>query len=311
MKDARRIFDFLLECSERGERSALLTLTAIIGSSSRALGAHMAVSEGGRQIGSFSGGCVEAAIAAEARRIIADGKAATLRFGAGSPFIDIRLPCGGGIDVLVTPDIEQGLLTDIMAMLDHRKPVLLRFSRDGGAGLVREPREASTGWCGGDFFVRHDPGLRLLILGHGEEPLALSRLATTYGADITVLSPEEEIIEMVTAMGATGHHLRTCSRSPWLASDEHSAIVLLFHDHDWEEELLFQALEQKAFFIGAMGSRATHARRMDRLRQMGMDQAGLDRLWGPIGLIPATRDPDTLALSIMAQIVQHYNALVR
>jgi xanthine dehydrogenase accessory factor len=83
-------------------------------------------------------------------------------------------------------------------------------------------------------------------------------------------------------------------------------LVLLFHDHDWEEALLAQALEQPAFFIGAMGSRATQARRLANLASRGIAPAALARLAGPIGLIAAARDPDTLALSAMAHIVAAY-----
>ena len=87
VKDAQRILRFILDAAERGTRTALVTITDVIGSSSRAPGTHMAVAEDGSYVGSFSGGCVEAAIVGEAQRVMAGGVAESLRLGAGSPFI--------------------------------------------------------------------------------------------------------------------------------------------------------------------------------------------------------------------------------
>ena len=82
---------------------------------------------------------------------------------------------------------------------------------------------------------------------------------------------------------------------------------MLFHDHEWETALLAQALGQPALFIGAMGSAATHARRLEALAAAGVGAAAASRVTGPIGLIPAARDPQTLALSVLAQVVAAYN----
>ena len=88
----------------QGQRVALVTLVGIEGSTSRGLGSQMAVAEDGRFAGSFSGGCIEDAIVAEARDVLAARTGRTVRYGAGSPYIDVRLPCGGGIDLCFTPD---------------------------------------------------------------------------------------------------------------------------------------------------------------------------------------------------------------
>ena len=90
--------------------------------------------------------------------------------------------------------------------------------------------------------------------------------------------------------------------------DRYSAVVTLFHDHDWELPYLAQAVRQDTLFIGAMGSPATHVRRRAALADLGIEPEALDRIVGPIGLIPATRDPATLALSALAQVVTAYQA---
>ena len=81
-------------------------------------------------------------------------------------------------------------------------------------------------------------------------------------------------------------------------------MVCLFHDHDWEAALLKQALKGPAFYIGAMGSELTHKNRCATLRDMEVSEKLIDRIKGPIGLIPAQRDARLLAISILAEIIQ-------
>ncbi|NRD91029.1 hypothetical protein C8024_18600 [Sphingopyxis sp. BSNA05] len=100
------------------QKIVLITLTAVTGASTRNPGAHMAVAEDGSSTGSFSGGCVEAAVVAEALDVINAGKPREIRFGADSPYLDIRLPCGGGIDLLFTPVADRGIVADILAVLN-------------------------------------------------------------------------------------------------------------------------------------------------------------------------------------------------
>ncbi|WP_445682757.1 XdhC family protein [Radicibacter daui] len=304
MKQASEIFRFLLAAAERGERTALVTITDVTGGSAREPGTHMAVSETGAYRGSFSGGCIEAALVGEARRVIDAGSAESLRFGAGSPFMDIRLPCGGGIDVLVSPLPEHAVLEQALALLDARQGVLIELGLEGGIGLHPVPPAAPvTGWHGGRFLACHQPDLRLLVVGHGTETLALARIAGAYGAEVQVLSPDQAITDQARALGVPAELLLTPGRSRHMGGDAHTAIVLLFHDHDWEAELLEQALESEAFFIGAMGSRKTQARRLEELRRRGADEAALRRISGPVGLITAVKDPETLALSALAEII--------
>jgi xanthine dehydrogenase accessory factor len=294
------IFDFLIASKERGERTALVTITAIIGSSSRAVGTHLGVSEAGGWIGSLSGGCIEAAVAAEARRVMKSGAAEVLRLGAGSPLIDIRLPCGGGLDLLIAPEPGIDALYCARDQLKARIPTVLSIGRHGTVTASAFSEGISTGWAGETFNICHTPKMRLFILGQGEEVVAMARLATAFGAEPIVLTPDDAAHA---ALVTNGHLLQTPSPSPHLASDKYSAIIFLFHDHDWEAQLLPQALAQDAFFIGAMGSQQTQAMRQTMLRDGGVPAAQIARLTGPIGLIPATRDPDSLALSTLAQIV--------
>ncbi len=284
----------------------LVTLTDVTGSATRAPGEHMAVAESGAVIGSFSGGCVEAAVIAEAQEVLAAGQPRQVRYGAGSPYIDIRLPCGGGIDLLFLPQPDCSQIDLALDILERRRPLKLRLSSSCSFAASEAAEADRTGWAGHDFLVRHDPQLRVVVLGHGAEPVALLQMAEAYGAETLLFSPQASLVDETRAKGTPAHLLRIVGRADNFVVDPWTAVVTLFHDHDWETDLLLQVLEQHPLFIGAMGSRRTHIERKNRLLEAGADSFAIDRVVGPVGLISATRDPQTLAVSILAQVVQVY-----
>jgi xanthine dehydrogenase accessory factor len=297
------VLTYVQDAAARGERTALIVLTAVDGGAARGTGTLMGVSEAGDWCGSLSGGCTEAAIAGEARRIIASGKAETLRIGAGSPLIDIRLPCGSGIDLLILPQPEKAVIANAIASLVARQPAVLAAGTDVALVLHEATSESQTGWQDSTFHLRLDPPLRMLIAGHGEEVESLARQAGAWGAVVAVITPDERLAGQP---GATP--LKTPTSPVLLDLDPWTALVLLFHDHDWEVPLLARALPQRHLWIGAMGSRSTHARRLVALAEAGVSAELSSRIHGPIGLIPSARDPETLALSVLAEVVAAYGA---
>lgn len=91
---------------------------------------------------------------------------------------------------------------------------------------------------------------------------------------------------------------------PGLALDARTAVVTLSHDAKIDEPALRAALESDAFYIGALGSRKNHAKRLERLKGLGFDDATLDRIAGPVGLPLGGRSPAEIAIAILAQITQ-------
>lgn len=283
-----------LEWIERGEAVALVTLVGIEGTSSRALGTQMAICASGECIGSFSGGCIEAAIVAEAQAVLRLGRGRQVRYGIGSPYIDVRLPCGGGIDLLFTPHPAMDLLRHVLEKLALREAVRLGVLAEG---LTLKDH---------GFALWLYPPLRILAFGQGEDLLAFMRLSHGYGAKIEGFTPSIRDMELAGKSALTVTRLTHTSRAPTIRADRWTAIILLFHDRDWEDALLPDLLAHPAFFKGAVGSRNTHRARLDRLRHAGIAEETCATLTGQIGLIPATRDPMTLAISILAQLAAHY-----
>jgi xanthine dehydrogenase accessory factor len=305
------VLRFVMEAGQRGRQVALVTITGLTGSSSRSLGTIMGVAEDGRFAGSFSGGCIEAAVVAEAREAIRDGRPRQVRYGAGSRYIDIRLPCGGGVDLLFHPSPDPAAIRQAVICLGERQPVALAQGRAGGIcilpSLARQvPGWQMPGWQGETFISWYAPPLGLVVIGHGAESLALLRLGLTLGTEMRLFSPDERVAMVAKALGARVKALTVPGPLPDLVADPWSAIVFLFHDHAWEPVLLEQALTQPWFFIGAMGSRGTHANRLETLRERGLPEEALARIVAPLGLIPSARDPVTMALSALAQVVDRY-----
>jgi xanthine dehydrogenase accessory factor len=304
------ILRFVAEAGRCGQRAALVTITGLTGSSSRPVGTLMGVTEDGCFAGSFSGGCIEAAVVAEAVEAIRDGRPRQVRYGAGSPYIDIRLPCGGGVDLLFQPTPDLDVIRQTVIRLEERQPLAIAQSALGSLHILADAAERLTGWRGETFTSWYAPPLRLVVVGHGAESLALVQLGLASGHLMTLLTPDERLVASGKRLGACTELLSTSGPSPALVADPWSAVVFLFHDHAWEPSLLEQVIAQPWFFIGAMGSRRTHANRLEQLRERGISEEALARITAPLGLIPSARDPMTLALSALAQVVDRYRLVV-
>lgn len=305
---ATEVLRLLADGARNGRRGVLATITELTGTGARAVGTHMAVLDNGDSAGSFSSGCVETAIVAEALDALRDGASRTVRFGQGSPYIDIKLPCGGGMDVLFLADPSIGVIEGALARLEARQPVALDLDPAGSLSHASEPELRSADWQNGVFTVGHAPPLRLVLLGHGAEMLTSLRLAQSFGASIELYSPEAEVVEAGLAAGVPSVVLISVSSPVQLQGDPWTAFLFLFHDHDWEPPLIAKALETPSFWVGAMGSRQTQLARGAALIEYGVPAEAITRVRGPVGLIPSSRDPATLALSALAEIVGGYRA---
>ena len=270
-------------------------------------GTHMGVCEDGSFAGSLSGGCIENAVVAEALAALKDNAPRLVRFGAGSPFLDIILPCGGALDVHFQPLSKGSFISDCMTALGSRKPFTIALV-DTGLACREGWQAASFSKADQSFAFGHWPVPRLVILGHGASVAALANLAATSGYDVDVLSPDERVLEAVKSVGLSTKRLSKTNDTHLLQSDPWTAFVFLFHDHDWEIALMKAALDSPHFYLGAMGSRRAHEGRCAALLGAGAAEAQVAAIHAPLGLFHSSRDPGTLALSALAQIIERYQA---
>jgi xanthine dehydrogenase accessory factor len=254
----------------------------------------MFISADGGRTGSLSSGCIDADVALHARTAYETGEGRKLRYGEGSPFWDIRLPCGGGLDILIMPMPSNALTRQIRLELLMRRSVRLYVGFDG---LSLLPKGAT------DIALEIVPDTRFVVYGKGREVTAFAHLATNAGFETLVASPEHE----ETARSSMSHpeNMPSLARStpPTITIDAWTACLLFFHNHDDEPDLLRMLLASDAFYIGAQGSLRTASKRAERLRAYGVPDIDVARVRGPIGLIPSTRDPRTLAVSVLAEVL--------
>lgn len=304
--DYETVFSFLNACADRHEPCVLVIVCAVEGSSMREAGTVMAVAQDGTFAGSLSGGCIENAVVSEALEALAKNEPRRVRFGAGSPYLDIKLPCGGGVDVHFEPLTGRTeLVPACFASLAARRPFSL--VRAGGQVAHEE------GWrapkfdpdCG-DWSFGFWPAPVLQIIGHGAGVEALAKLACAYGCWPKVYTPDERIIAAIKADGGWVYRLKRADVTDMLTGDAWTANVFLFHDHDWEIDLMARALELPHFYIGAMGGRRAHAFRTEALAARGVSEEAIATIHAPIGLFHSSRDPQTLALSTLAEVIRAY-----
>ncbi|MEZ5921084.1 MAG: XdhC family protein [Parvularculaceae bacterium] len=265
---------------------ALTTLVGIDGSSPRALGAQMAVSADGRSVGSISSGCLERAIVKEAQAAIKSGKDNLIRYGKKSRFLDIVLPCGSGVDILFSVNLDKAMLEAAANRLKARKPSKIELPIPGADKKK--------------FRKTFEPPIRIVAAGYGPELTVLAELANAAGFKFCALSPDAATLKACN----TDEKMRlvTATQSLDLTIDARTACVLLFHDREWERSLAPSFLRSSAFFVGAVGGGKTAVLRREMLIDEGLDEELIERLSAPIGLIPMTRDPSSLAISIIAEI---------
>lgn len=300
--DHARVLQFLSDCQARGEDCVLVTVCAVEGSSMRDPGTIMGVASDGSFAGSLSGGCIENAVVAEAIDALKADAPRVVRFGAGSPYLDIKLPCGGGLDVHFQPRIAPGVVQACLQSHANREP----FSLEIAGGVEHLPAWKPLHFDGAKGVFGHWPTPLLQIIGHGAGVGALAGLARTMGCDVRVLSPDLRIIEALGNDRIPATRLERSDQTDALASDAWTATVFLFHDHDWEIELMLRAFELPHFYLGAMGGRKAHSQRCDALAARGATPEQLTAIRAPIGLFHSSRDPQTLALSTLAEVIRTY-----
>ncbi|WP_417434271.1 XdhC family protein [Hoeflea sp.] len=176
-----------------------------------------------------------------------------------------------------------------------------------GQAVVKAFRTGKSGAVEADgqrFFLNvHVPSPRMVIIGAVHISQALAPMATMAGFDVTVIDPRTAF--------ATPERFETVDLiADWPEDalkdrpiDPFTALVAVTHDPKIDDWPLVSALKADAFYVGALGSRKTHARRVERLTEAGLDAAGIGRIAAPIGLDIGAQSPEEIAVAILAQVI--------
>ena len=192
-------------------------------------------------------------------------------------------------------DGTQILLPDTPALQALQDAATLALSRDDS--LVVDI--AGESW----FLHVHAPAYRLIVVGAVHIAQSLAPLAAALGYAVTIVDPRRSFASEERFPGVALVHDWPDEALGKLAPDPRTAIVTLSHDPKIDDPALDRALRGHAFFIGALGSRKTHAARLERLAALGHGSAALSRIRGPAGLALGSVTSAEIALSIVAEIV--------
>lgn len=284
------------DLAKAGRPFALITSLAIEGGAAREVGSLALVEDCGAMTGYLSNGCIDRDIQHHAVDSLESKKKKLIRYGDGSRYIDLKLPCGGALTVLIDPSPDTSAIIDAASALQARQSVSVTFHvpEDDDPELSRT--------------FTYAPRHRLVLAGRGAIFRSMAQLGHTTGFDVHLMSPEMNDLDAVGHFsGGQPLHLTSPNARQSLGMlDADSAFITLFHDHEWEPYLLCAALDTPARFIGSLGSRRTHTIRKEALRQMQVPEGELARLNGPIGLVPSLRDASSIAVSSLAEVCQAF-----
>ncbi|WP_294196033.1 XdhC family protein [uncultured Sphingomonas sp.] len=286
----------------KGEPLALATVVSTWGSAPRPRGSHMLVHADGRFEGSVSGGCVEGDILDTAAQVIAGAPFAVKTYGvADDSAWQVGLPCGGEISVMVQPVSAEGFDPELFDRIAEARAAgqSLTVTTDLATGHADlRPQET------GEMFVnRYDPPRRLLIVGAVQIAQSLAALAATLGIEVVVIDPRGRFLTEERFPGVTLDDRWPDEAVTAWKPGRATAIVTLSHDIKIDDPALIAALASDAAYVGALGSRRSHAARRERLAASGVDPDQLDRIDGPVGVDIGAVGPAEIALSIAAAMV--------
>ncbi|MEM6973024.1 MAG: XdhC/CoxI family protein [Pseudomonadota bacterium] len=306
-----------------GQGAALATVVETWGSAPRPVGSMLAISGAGDIAGSVSGGCVEGAVVVEAVEAIAEGRCRLLEFGVShDEAFAVGLACGGTIRVMVEPVGREGagqgwdatLLSELVARRADRQPVaVVTETADWTRRLVgpadmpalfRRERSGFDPEAIARFQALHLPPLRLVVVGaaHAAQPLVL--MARTSGYDVSLIDPRETFATPARFPDTPISHDWPDAALRAHGLDRRTAVVTLSHDPKIDDPALMVALASEAFYIGALGSTRTHAKRVNRLSAVGVSPGEIARLDAPVGLNIGALTPAEIAVSVMAEMTE-------
>ncbi len=307
----KEVLSQVLAWLQAGEACWLATVVQTWGSSPRPVGSLLACNKDGHIVGSLSGGCVEddllekltsGELAAEQAQFFQYG-------GTAEESEKFGLPCGGSLYIVVepqTPDTQTvahfAVLNDA---LNERRCAERTVNLQTQTSSVRPVEShAPLHWQPDEQVLTHTygPRFQLFIIGAGMVSKYLAEIAMMLDYDVTVCDPREELLDDFGVAGVKRVADMPDDAVRAHAKDEATAIVALTHDPRIDDMGLMEALTTNAFYIGAMGSTRTSANRRQRLLELDVSEADLNKLHAPIGLSIGSKTPPEIAIAILAEI---------
>lgn len=337
----RDIWNELEDWIQQGEPFVVARVIQTWGSAPRSVGAAMIVGKDMEVAGSVSGGCIEGAVIEEAQQVLEGGGAKQLTYGVEDETAwSVGLSCGGEVSVLVErhwafadSDVTRQVWEALRQAVQENRPAVLLTELEGTGHLLIDPEEDGIvgDWgedtdaafaAGRDVYVQRRNQVvevggkavfvqvfprrdQLLIIGAGHITIPLVQFAQALDFETVVVDPRQVFATKerfpVPPDQLIAQWPEAVLGDMELSDDTYA--VLLTHDPKIDDQALHILLKSSVRYIGALGSRKTHAKRCDRLREAGFGAPEIERIQGPAGLDINAKTPAEIALSIGAEMV--------
>ncbi len=294
------------------KKVAIATVISTWGSSPRQIGGQMSVNEDGEFIGSVSGGCVETSVIHEALACIKDGKHRIKDYGITNDLAwEVGLACGGSLKVLIQPlDFNDKIINTVKRKIDKRERVCITSNcKTGSRKVISDinqelPKNSYFDKYNQIFYHIIEPRMRLFIIGGVHLAQALSSLANVCEYEIIIIDPRNYF-----ANSERFPNNRIINEWPDIAFKDltlgkNDSIVALTHDPKIDDQAIKLALNSNIGYIGALGSKKTHDKRVQRLKKEGFNDLKISKIHAPIGIDINSKTPPEIAVSIIAELIK-------
>lgn len=328
---------------KQSDTIALARVVKTWGSSPRPVGSVMLVNPEGKMAGSVSGGCVEGAVVKQAKRALGDKTSAKLDYGVSDEEAwSVGLSCGGSIQVFLQPttfsegsvwsrllaNAQENQASTLISSLEDGDSTNTLLDEDGqvwgdelSEELLAEAKDAyakrthkTVTHHNKDYFIQIFPRRSLLlIIGAAHITVDLVALGNQFGFETVVIDPRGYFAENTTFIDLPSQLLQNYPSEVLnqFPLDAYTFCAILSHDPKIDDNALEILLPSEVGYIGALGSKKTHAKRTDRLLEKGIDQSLIDRIHAPIGVSINAKSAKEIALSIISQIIEVKNQYSR
>ena len=299
-----------------GHQTWLCTVVKTWGSSPRPIGSLLSCNADGQMTGSLSGGCIEEDLLEKLRAgELATDKPHLHIYGASDEDVErFQLPCGGQLHIVIEPIAQTSLdaINQMVSRLSERQCITRTVDIATGKMTLSEVDRFAHLQFSGEFdneaigedtrlIQTYGPRHQLFLIGAGQVSMYLADFARALDYHVVVCDPRAEMIGQWPVEGA-----QLINDMPDDAvrahADAFSAIIALTHDPRIDDMGLMEALKTDAFFIGAMGSTRTSAKRRERLKLLDLSDEEIARLHGPVGLPIGSKTPAEIAIAILGQL---------
>lgn len=335
--------EFLAQIEQWQNDKKKIVLARVIqtwGSSPRPVGSCMFISSDLEMAGSVSGGCVEGAVLKEAKTVFESGEGKMLAFGVSDDDAwAVGLSCGGKIQVYIQPfDMQNQVVDKLLNRLSTNEGAVMITQLTNGNTLInliadhevngaifpstviedakaayqkRTHKTVSEGEH--DYFIHvFPPRSKVIIIGAAHITADLISLANSFDFETIVIDPRSTFVKNTSFLVKpdTIYDAYPSEVLNEIKIDSYTYAVILSHDPKIDDDALKILLRSEVAYIGALGSKKNHEKRMSRLLQAGFTQSELDKINAPIGIAIHAVGAKEIALSIMAAIIKAKNTFL-